>query len=284
MRTRGWLVVSMIAGCSDPLPSPSTVDVLRILALTTVTPEVRPGSAIGVRAVWFDPGPTRDVRWRWRLCDPGVADDPRACARATGATELASGEADQVEVPSAALALRPAEEARTWVVYAIACPTAGAVIDPREDRLVCPQGIGSEAFRRVTVRATTDLNRPPPIAGWTLDRAGSPIALEDRAAVMVDSLAACEGDCPALTLTLTPAADAAERFDATAESLLASVYVSSGAVSPPRAVTDPGVVAPMIARWTPGRVVRGGEVARVWAVLRDQRGGETVRSVTITAR
>jgi len=27
----------------------------------------------------------------------------------------------------------------------------------------------------------------------------------------------------------------------------------------------------------------GGEVARVWAVLRDQRGGESARSVIVTA-
>jgi hypothetical protein len=38
----------------------------------------------------------------------------------------------------------------------------------------------------------------------------------------------------------------------------------------------------MVAQLRPGRVA-GGEVARVWAVLRDQRGGETVRAVTITA-
>ena len=284
MRTRAWLGLSMLAACSDPLPSPSTVDVLRILALTTATPEVRPGAGIAVRAVWADPVGGRPVRWRWRLCDPGVADDPRVCARASGATELASGEVDRVEVVAAHLALRPAEVERTWVVYAIACPGADAVIDPGEARLVCPRGDGSEAFRRVTVRATAPLNRAPGIAAWSIERAGSSTPLEDGASVSVGPLVACDGDCPALTLTLTPSPDAAEAFDGGAESLLASVYVGSGTVAPPRVVTDPGVVAPMVARWTPGRVVLGGEVARVWAVLRDQRGGEAVRAVTITAR
>lgn len=283
MRTR-WLVLMGLAGCADPLPSPSTVDVLRILALTTATPEVRPGAGLGVVAVWFDPVAGRSLRWRWRLCDPGVADDPRACARATGSTELASGEADHVEVPATALALRGSETARTWVVYTITCPGTVAAIDPREGRLVCPQGVGSEAFRRVTVRASEPLNRPPPIGDWTLDQVGRAISLEDGAVVTAGSLAACEGDCPTLALTLTPMPGAAETFDGGAESLLASVYVSSGSVGPPRVVTDPGVVAPMVFRWTPGRVMAGGEVARVWAVLRDQRGGETARAVTITAR
>jgi hypothetical protein len=280
MRTHTSIGLTLLAGCADPLPSPSTVDVLRILALSTPTPEARPGEAIAVRAVWFDPAASRRVHWRWRVCDPGVADDPRACARATGSTEIASGAVDHVTVTG--LSLGAAESARTWVVYAVACPEEDAVIDAREGRLACPSGMGSEAFRRVTVRAAAPLNRPPAIAAWTLDVAGSPIALDDGASVTVTSLAACAGDCAAISFTLTPAADAAERFSGGSESLLASIYVSSGSVSPPRVVNDPGVVAPMVAQWRPGRVA-GGEVARVWAVLRDQRGGETVRAVTITA-
>ena len=130
------------------------------------------------------------------------------------------------------------------------------------------------------MRAQETLNVPPAIGRWTLEHAGRSISLEDGATVAVG----CAGDCAALTLTLTPAAGASERFDGTAESLLGSVYVSSGSVAPPRVVMDPGIEAPMVARWTPGRVVLGGEVARVWAVLRDQRGGESVRSVTVTAR
>ncbi|MDB4929589.1 MAG: hypothetical protein JWM10_2073 [Myxococcaceae bacterium] len=282
MRTRTSIGLVVLAGCSDALPSPSSVDVLRVLALTTPTPEVRPGETIAVRAVWFDPVGGRSVRWRWRACDPGVADDPRVCARATGSAELGSGGVDHAELTG--LTLRDGEETRTWVVYAIACPTEDAVIDPREGRLVCPAGFGSEAFRRVTVRATAPLNRPPAIAECTATFAGSSAALGDGASVALPSLAACAGDCPAVTLTVLPGADAAETFDGGRESLLASIYVSSGSVSPPRLVNDPGVVAPMVARWTPGRVVAGGEVARVWAVLRDQRGGETVRAVTVTAR
>lgn len=284
MRTRGWLGLSVLAGCADPLPSPSTVDVLRVLALTTPTPEVRPGEGLTVRAVWFDPVGGREVRWRWRLCDPGAADDPRACARAAGVTELASGDRDEVEVPAAALTLGPGGADRTWVVYAIACPVIGAALDPREGRLVCPEGVGSEVFRRVSVRATAALNRPPAIAAWTLDRPPGRQPLDDGAEVAVGGLAACDGDCAPLSLALTPGEGAAEAYDGGAETLLASVYVSSGSVAPPRVVTAPGVVAPMEVRWTPGRVERGRAVGRVWAVLRDQRGGETARAVTITAR
>jgi hypothetical protein len=275
MTTRRWLLLVALGGCTDALPSTSTVDVLRILALTTTTPEVRPGGGVSVRALWFDPVGGRAVRWRWRLCDPGVADDPRVCARATGAIELSSGESDRVEIATANLGTSD----RTWVVHAIACPGAEATIDPREGRLVCPEGIGSEAFRRVTVRSTGELNRPPGIARWTLGHAGQEFALEDGGTALVGGLAACDGDCPEITLTLTPADDAAEAT----ESLLGSVYVTSGAVAPPRAVNDPGLVGPMVLRWKPQRVVLGGEVARVWAVLRDQRGGESARSVIVTA-
>ncbi len=276
MTTRRWLLLAALGGCTDALPSTSTVDVLRILALTTPTPEVRPGDGIAVRALWFDPVGGRSVRWRWRLCDPGVADDPRVCARATGPIELSRGEPDRVEIAAANLGASD----RTWVVYAIACPGREATIDPREGRLVCPEGIGSEAFRRVAVRTTGELNRPPAIARWTLGHAGREVALEDGATTTVGGLAACNGDCPELVLTLTPAADAAEAT----ESLLGSVYVTSGAVAPPRAVNDPGLVAPMVLRWRPQRVLGGEEVARVWAVLRDQRGGESARSVVVTAR
>ncbi len=275
MTTRRWLLLAVLGGCTDALPSSSTVDVLRILAMTTATPEVRPGEGITVRALWFDPVGGRLVRWRWRLCDAGVADDPRVCARATGAIELSSGTADQAEITAATLGTSD----RTWVVYAIACSGMDATIDPREGRLVCPEGVGSEAFRRVTVRTTGELNRPPAIARWTLGHAGQEFALEDGATVAVGGLSACDGDCPSLTLTLTPATDAAEAT----ESLLGSVYVTSGAVAPPRAVNDPGRVAPMVLRWVPQRVVVGSEVARVWAVLRDQRGGESARSVIVTA-
>lgn len=273
MRTR-WLVLAGLGGCADPLPSPSTVDVLRILALSTDTPEVRPGDALAVRAVWHDPLGGRAIRWRWRLCDPGAAGDPRVCARASGSVELGSGETDRVELPASELSLRGTESERTLVVYAIACPVLDAVIDGREGRLVCPEGNGSEAFRRVTVRASGPLNRPPPIAAWTLEQSGRSVPLEDGVAVSPGPL----------SLTLTPGDGAAEAFDGGSESLMGSVYVSSGVVAPPRVVTEPGVVAPMAFLWTPGQVLSGGEVARVWAVLRDQRGGETVRSVTITGR
>lgn len=279
MRTKRWLVLAALGGCTDPLPSTSTVDGLRILALTTATPEVRPGEGITVRALWYDPAGARAVRWRWRLCDPGPADDPRVCARTTGVTELAGGEVTAVDVPAGALALRSGEAERTWVVYAIACPEAEAVVDPNEGRLVCARGVGSEVLRRVAVRSTGALNRPPGIARWEASHAGRATSLEDGATVTLPGLTACDGECPSVTLTLTPGDDAAEAT----ESLLASVYVTSGSVAPPRAVNEPGAVGAMVLRWTPRRVVAGSEVGRVWAVLRDQRGGESARSVVVTA-
>lgn len=284
MQKRWWLVLAVNMGCTEPLPSTSTVDVLRILALTTPTPEVRPGIAIGVRAVWFDPIGGRRIQWRWRLCNEDLANDPRSCARGIGSTELASGEVDHVEVPAAMLALSGTERSRTWMVYALACPSSGALIAPAEGRLECSDGSGSESFRRVTVHAQAPLNEPPAIGAWTVEHAGRLSSLEDGTTVRVGSLVGCAGDCASLTLTLTPAPGASERFGETTESLLGSVYVSSGSVSPPRVVRDPGTEVPMVMHWTPGRVILGGEVAQVWAVLRDQRGGESVRSVTITAR
>ena len=284
MRLPSTVVLTLFAGCADPLPSPSTVDVLRVLTLTTTTPEVRPGEGLAVRAVWFDPVGDRPIRWRWRLCDPGAADDPRVCATPGTAVELGSGDRDRVELPAAALGLRAGEPDRTWVVYALACPSADAVLDPVARRLVCPHGVGSEVFRRVTMRATAPLNQPPPIADWSLSHGGSPVALTDGAVVSLDGLSECAENCPPLALTLSPSPTASEAFAETPESLLGSVYVTSGSVSPPRVANEPGSAAPMAFRWTPTMVVRGREVARVWAVLRDQRGGETVRAVAIIAR
>ena len=283
MRRTVLTVMAIAAACSDPLPSPSTVDVLRILALTTPTPELRPGDALDVRALWFDPIAGRDVVWRWRLCDPGVADDPRVCALPRGPIELSPGSIDRVSIPADRLALGPDGADRTWIVYAIACPGAAAVV-LSEGRLGCASGGGSEAFRRVTVRSAGALNRDPAIAGWTLDLAGRSIALDDGAVTAI-ALGPCDGDCPSVSVTLTPADDAPETFAGGAESLLGSIYVSAGAVDPPRQVDDPGSSAAMRFSWTASRgVAGGGTIARVWAVLRDQRGGETARSVTISAR
>ncbi len=282
MRPSLPLIAAAVAACTDALPSPSTVDVLRVLALTTPTPEPAPGGDVTLRAVWFDPVPGRSVAWRWRLCDPGPADDPRRCARPTGPMELGSA-GDGASVAASRIALAAGESAHTWVVWVLACVGAPAVPSATEDRLVCPSSVGSEAYRRITVRRDAPRNANPPIAAWGVGAGPSAQELSDGADVSL-SIAACDGDCAPIALTLTPSADAAESASDGPESLLGSIYVSAGSVDPPRRAGDPGSVAAMSFAWSVPRVVRGAEIARVWAVLRDQRGGETARAVTLRAR
>ena len=65
MKAARWIACWSLLGCNDALPSPARLDRLRVLALETDTPDVRPGAAVRVRAVWFDPT-DEALSWRWR--------------------------------------------------------------------------------------------------------------------------------------------------------------------------------------------------------------------------
>ncbi|MEZ4409984.1 MAG: hypothetical protein R3A52_26440 [Polyangiales bacterium] len=252
-------------GCGDALPSPAVVDAPRVLALTTATPDVRPGSEVTVRALWFDPS-NRDVAFRWRLCREVSGFDPRACAVPSVGRDL-DATTERVTLPPSALSLDASEREGTWVLWLLACP--GSTASVRDGRYQCALNDGVEVFRRVGVRREGALNTPPSITSITLDGR----ALTDGATL---PLPRCDGACAPLTVSVTPREDAVETApDGVAEALLLSVYVTGGSVSPVRDAAARGERRVMSVRWTPPSE---GEV-RAWIALRDQRGGESVVSV-----
>lgn len=264
--TLGLAALSL--GCGDALPSPAVVDAPRVLALTTATPEVRPGDGVTVRAVWFDPS-NRAMSFRWRLCREVSGFDPRACA-VPGVGRDLDASAEAVTVPPSALSLDAGERDGAWVLWLLACPGSVSVV--RDGRYQCDGSDGVEVFRRVGVRREGALNTPPSIAAVTLDGR----ALVDGATL---ALPRCEGACAPLAVSVTPREDAVETdADGVAEALLLSVYVTSGPVSPVRDAAARGERRVMSVRWTPPSE---GEV-RAWVALRDQRGGESVVSVNFT--
>lgn len=270
MRVRARAVTLGLAaltlGCGDALPSPALVDAPRVLALTTATPEVRPADGVTVRALWFDPS-GREMSFRWRLCREASGFDPRACA-VPGVGRDLDASTETVALPPSALSLGASEREGTWVLWLLACP--GSSSTARDGRYQCAGNDGVEVFRRVGVRRDGALNTPPSITAVTLDGR----ALSDGATL---TLPRCEGACAPLTVSVTPRGDAVETApDGVAEALLLSVYVTGGTVSPARDAAARGERRVMSVRWTPPPE---GEV-RAWVALRDQRGGESVVSVS----
>lgn len=274
MKAARWIACWSVLGCSDALPSPARLDRLRVLALETDTPDVRPGAAVRVRAAWFDPT-EESVSWHWRVCDD-ASDDPRRCAEAARGVDLL-GDAT-VEIAGDHFALPTGATTADVIVYALVCGGSTAQVDARSGRWSCAGSTGVEAFRRVTVRAVGALNLPPAVASWSARVGATDAAL---GATTVLRAPACDRNCATWTVSLVPADGAAESIDgATAESLMASFAVSDGDMDPPRDVAAPGEVRAMTARWTPSRVPSAGEVTLA-TVLRDQRGGETVRMARV---
>lgn len=265
MRARA-AALSLVAscGCGDALPSPAVVDAPRVLALSTATPEVRPGEGITVRAVWFDPS-DRGVSFRWRLCRDVSGFDPRACA-VPGVGRDLDANTETVSLPPGDLPLDASARGATWVLWLLACP--GSTSSARDGRYQCEGSDGVEVFRRVGVRREGALNAPPAIASVTLDGR----ELLDGATLV---LPRCEGACAPLTVSVTPRGDAVETSpEGEPEALLLSVYVTGGSVSPARDAATRGELRVMSTRWTPP--LQGQH--RAWVVLRDQRGGESVVS------
>ncbi len=261
-------LVGLVA-CEGGLPSPSRVDSLRILAMPTETPAVRPGLSATVRAVWFDPQALRRRTFLWRVCPETEGFDPRDCARPSVGTTLQRSEAEGVTVPSERLGA-----VGRVVVWVLLCPGDEAVVDAGEGRLRCGGTEGFEAFRRLTVSAEGPWPPPPAVLTWTLSRGDRRVSLAESPAT-VSGLGACAGDCPAWEVAVT--ADPA-RLHPEAR-LLASFLATSGVYSRPRdALAEGESLRPLTAGFVPERVP--GEV-RVWVVLRDQQGGEDARETVL---
>ncbi len=257
----------MLAGCDGAvLPSPSEVGDLRILALTTATPEVAPGSTVRVEAAIMDPLPFPRPVVRWRVCDESEIADPRACAATDRGLDLGVG--PWVNVPPSAV-----RATRSLVVLAAACDGAPAVFDAALGHFICVEGTpAAEAFRRVVVRTDGDLNQPPEISRWELMR-GALVVRPDPSGEI--ALARCERvRCDPWILRVLPVDGAAEATAGQREALVASFYSTAGTIDPPRDSAAPGEVRPMASRWV---VTDGLGSPQVGVVLRDQRGGESVR-------
>lgn len=245
-----------VLGCGDGLPAPSRVDGLRILALVTDTPEVLPGEGVRVRAVWFHPE-THAGRFLWRLCPEAPNGDARECARPTTTFEPVS-DADELRISPDALTLATHQASATWVVYVALCVGTDPRFEPSIGHARCASNAAVEAVRRVTVRREGPLNRVPRVARVVLLADGRTITPDVGSVVLDDR---------AWTVRVEPDADAAEG----SEVLMASFYATTGEFTVPRAVGVSGRVTPLQSVWRPGV-----GVSRLWCVLRDQRGGESV--------
>lgn len=271
MRTLSLTSAIVVVGCSgEVLPSPSQVRSLRVVALVTDTPEVAPGARVQVTAAWVDPTPGRTVRARWQLCDEREVPDPRACPVAATAVDL--GEGRTVTTPALS-------RVGTYYVFVAACADAAPLVRRDLGHWRCADGTPAEqVFGRVRVTETRARNRPPAIAAVTLARGD--VAFTPDAADSGVVLPGCDGgSCGPWVLRVRPETDAAEAIpDGGREALSVSFYVTSGSTDRPRDTARPGELRELTAQWTPGVEVR----SEVWVVLRDQRGGETARGVTVT--
>jgi hypothetical protein len=272
MRARAVVgTVVVVLGCGvDALPSPSAVRDLRVLAISTVTPEVRAGASPRLRAFTLAPAGTAPAFVRWRMCAESDVADPRACFASPRGRDLGVGEG----------VLLPALDARgdvtSYLVFASVCAGVTPSVDAASGRARCADGSTAvEAFRRVVVRVGGDLNQPPGVLAWELERGESTVAIEGDTV----TLPRCaSGACGAWTMRVVPRDGSAERTPEGAESLAASFYATEGSLDRGRDTSDPGVVRPLTARWTVADGVSG---ARVAMVVRDLRGGEAVRQAMI---
>lgn len=243
---------------------------MRVIALTTATPEVRPGARVHVDAIVVDPQGPRDVAVRWRLCRESGVGDPRGCAASPEGLDLGEG-------PRADLPVLSGPDG-VYLVFAAACVGGTPTLDATIAHFRCVGGApAEEVFRRVTVRTDGALNRPPAVARWVLRQGAREVVLPDLPGGWVALPACAARGCAAWSVEVTPTEDAAESAgDGSMETLGVSFFVSAGATERPRDVALPGEVRALTTRWTLGE--GSGEL---WVVLRDQRGGETVRGVRV---
>ena len=291
---RRILFTLTLAGCNDflaPLPSPSRVDSLRVLALTTPTPEVYPGTPLSVRAFWVDPSATPEfppLYFRWRLCRATEGSDPRECPSPSAGIDLhTDGIGDIVQIAPEHLTPSATDNRTVFNVYVALCRGTAPRLDPRHGRFVCDTNAFVEATRRVSVRSSGALNQVPRVAGWALRCGDATVALPGVPHTEPVELRLRPADCARWTLAVTPASGAAERADdGTSETLMASFFTSGGRLDRPRDIAAAGEVRTLQALWTPPALTDGGTTQNpwIWVVLRDQRGGETVLEARLMLR
>lgn len=285
-------LLSTAAGCTEELPSPALVTKLRLLALTADAPEVLFGTDVRVRAVWHDGSARagRPVHFAWRLCGEEAAREPRLCLRPERGVDVGAGAAsegaDVLALPAARLPLAPGAHATTYLVLLAMCPDAPPAFDGVLGQYVCPaeEGVapeqreGIQAVRRIVVRDDpAALNHNPGVVRVLLD--GREL-VEGGEPLVVSRCPAREGavaPCRAFEVRAAPGS-VERRGDGRDENLLASFFVTAGSVDRPRAVASEGHPlgddGSLSTRWAPPATA---QMVRLWAVLRDGRGGDVVR-------
>lgn len=101
------LVLGHVA-CADPLPPPSLVESLRVLAVRATPPVAAPGAEVALDVLIADPeGDDRELAIEWAGCLAPADADPVRCFDEARASRLGSGPAARVTIPSDALATEP---------------------------------------------------------------------------------------------------------------------------------------------------------------------------------
>lgn len=187
-------------GCGEALPSPSLVNAPRFIALTTETPELRPGDPVSVRAVFFDPL-MREARFRGWWCWERAGVDPLGCEEvgADGALRF-----DGSEGHIGAGSLRAPKEGVTRALVIVE-----AAVD---DELVT-------AFRRLAVLDEGPLWRPPTLRRVALREGSREVELIEGQTILLP-----EGDAPRRLIV---------EFEGD-EAMTASFLTTDGSFSPPR--------------------------------------------------
>lgn len=299
-RAQGLFAVLLLVGCGSQFKPETLVDRLRVLSTTSNPPEVRPGGSADLGIIYLDPSRTMGkTTVVWVGCDPdpfnlgrGACNDTTSLLQPTAFSDFPPGVKILGYGPKAAYSvastlfdpLAPGDPIRqNGTVGQVLAVVIGEEVNPtstNEELRVLFGRIEKQevqtvlALTRVTVSERATLNANPrferiavdgealPPNGTLLVRAGSTPALEATAP---------QGDREAYRLLLPDGAS-----DRT-ESLVVSWYSTAGRFSDARLNLDSGKAVTFFA---PGGAQADDPVpdkrsGTVWAVLRDNRGGQT---------
>jgi len=154
MRTTISLTLCL-AACASPLPPPSLVDSLRVLAVRADPPIATPGAEVTLDLLIADPhGADRPLAIGWAGCLDPTGGDPASCFDERRATRLGDGPVARLVVPADAL---DGASETLFGVAALVC--AGGQIEWGPGRPTCVGG-QEELFatKRVRVAAETASN------------------------------------------------------------------------------------------------------------------------------
>jgi hypothetical protein len=282
-----WLVLCAGgSGCDSPFQPGSHIDRLRLLALSAEQPFVRPGERASLTLLVADAQgqEAEPPRFAWASCAQPEATSVDACLRAldgewteydpsTGPLEL--------EIPGDALSGLPdsARPSAFHGVAVVACPGSIASGDTSGVPVTCRDPGGSllpitefdVGVKRIFVRER-DRNDNPRIAGLRWDGRAWP---EDEIPTALPCAAGIDDveDCPERTQhRISIDARAAEagidengtKFD---EQLIVQAYATQGVFRDEVRIAEDGAHV-----WA-AQAVRGEELATLWFVVRDDRGG-----------